>query len=46
MLNGMKGATGIVERKETVKKILNSWHKKGFPKLPEDLSEMALKERE
>ncbi|MBX8637858.1 MAG: hypothetical protein KIY11_05825 [Thermoplasmata archaeon] len=46
MLNGMKGATGIVERKEAAEKILSSWHKKGFPRLPKDLSKMALKERE
>lgn len=46
MLYGIKSASSIVTRKETAERILSTWHKKGFPRLPEDLSERALKERE
>lgn len=46
MQYGIKTSTAIVDRKETAAKILHTWHKKGFPKLPRNLSETLLKERD
>ena len=43
---GMKTASGTVARKEAAEKILLSWHKKGFPRLPNNLSEILLRERD
>lgn len=46
MQYGIKASTAIVDRKETAEKILHTWQKKGFPDLPENLSEILLKERD
>ena len=46
MQYGVKASTDIVDRKEAAAKILHTWHKKGFPELPENLSEILLKERD
>ena len=43
---GMKAASSTVARKEAAQTILLAWHKKGFPKLPKNLSEILLRERD
>ncbi len=46
MQYGIKASAAIVDRKEAAEKILHTWRRKGFPKLPKNLSEILLKERD
>jgi predicted transcriptional regulator YheO len=46
MQNGMQSAKKTIERKEKSQDIIKKWKEKGLPELPEDLSEISIKERE
>lgn len=46
MQNGMQVAKKTVERKEKSQTIIKKWIEKGLPELPEDLSQISIKERE
>ena len=46
MQNGMQSAKKTIEQKEKSQDIIKKWKEKGLPELPEDLSEISIKERE
>ena len=46
MQNGMQSAKKTLERKEKSQDIIKKWKEKGLPELPNDLSEISIKERE
>ena len=46
MQNGMQSAKKTLERKEKSQDIIKKWKEKGLPELPNDLSEISIRERE
>ncbi|WMT43942.1 MAG: hypothetical protein RE469_06965 [Cuniculiplasma divulgatum] len=46
MQNGMQSAKKTVERKEKSQAIIRVWKERGLPKLPNDLSESSIKDRD
>jgi hypothetical protein len=46
MRYGMQAARKIVERKEQSRIIIEKWKMEGFPALPENLSDLSIRERE
>ena len=46
MQNGMQSAKKTIEQKVKSQDIIKKWKEKGLPELPEDLSEISIKERE
>ena len=45
MKNGMQSVKKTLERKEKSQDIIKKWKEKGLPELPNDLSEISIKER-
>lgn len=45
MLNGLVNTRRTVERKEGSALIIKKWRKNGLPKLPNNLSNLSIKER-
>ena len=46
MQNGIQSAKKSVERKERSEIIIKKWKEKGLPELPENLSEISIRDRE
>ncbi len=46
MQNGIQGAKRTIERKERSEIIVKKWKEKGLPELPQDLSEISIRDRE
>jgi metal-responsive CopG/Arc/MetJ family transcriptional regulator len=46
MQNGMQNARKTIERKEKSRAIIKKWKEKGLPELPQDLSEISIRERD
>ena len=46
MQNGIQNAKKTVERREKSQSIIKQWKEKGLPELPNNLSEMSIKERD
>jgi gamma-glutamyl phosphate reductase len=46
MKHGMQTTKKIIEKKKASQFIIEKWKKEGFPELPENLSEISIKERE
>lgn len=46
MQNGMQNARKTIERKEKSQAIIKKWKEKGLPELPQDLSEISIRERD
>ncbi|MCL5783433.1 MAG: hypothetical protein M1476_05945 [Candidatus Thermoplasmatota archaeon] len=46
MKYGIQTTKKIIEKKEASQFIIEKWKKEGFPELPENLSEMSVRERE
>ncbi|MCL6090938.1 MAG: hypothetical protein M1393_07875 [Candidatus Thermoplasmatota archaeon] len=46
MKYGMQTTKKTIEKKEQSRLIIEKWKKNGFPKLPVNLSEISIKERE
>ena len=44
--NSIQSAKKTIERKERSQDIIKKWKEKGLPELPQDLSEISIKERE
>lgn len=45
MRNGVVNTKRAIERKEKSQSVIKRWLKKGFPELPENLSEISIEER-
>ena len=46
MQNGIKNAKKAIEAKEKNQAIINEWKKRGSPDLPQNLSEISIKDRD
>ncbi|MHB8396870.1 MAG: hypothetical protein ACYDAZ_02305 [Thermoplasmataceae archaeon] len=46
MQNGIQSAERTIERKERSEIIIKKWKEKGLPELPQDLSEISIRDRE
>ncbi|MHB1709729.1 MAG: hypothetical protein ACYCT2_09690 [Thermoplasmataceae archaeon] len=46
MQNGIQSAKRTIERKERSEIIIKKWKEKGLPELPQDLSEISIRDRE
>lgn len=46
MQNGIKNAKKAIEAKEKNQAIINEWKKRGPPDLPQDLSEISIRDRD
>jgi hypothetical protein len=46
MQNGTQNTKKTIERKERSELIIKKWKKEGLPVMPEDLSEISIKDRE
>ncbi len=46
MQNGIQNTKKIIERKERSQDIIKKWKRNGLPELPDDLSEISIKDRD
>ncbi|MHB1493804.1 MAG: hypothetical protein ACYCSG_00905 [Thermoplasmataceae archaeon] len=46
MQNGVHDARRMIEKKEKSEQIIKKWRENGFPTLPDNLSEVSIRERE
>ena len=46
MQNGVQDARRMLEKKEKSEQIIKKWRENGFPALPDNLSEVSIRERE